>query len=42
MITNTKSDVGRVLGHISWLLDEAQKLDSANTIGNVRDIKRIN
>ncbi|PKY45401.1 hypothetical protein RhiirA4_459965 [Rhizophagus irregularis] len=35
-------DVGRVLGHISWLLDEAQKSDSADTIGNERDIKRIN
>ncbi|PKY28939.1 hypothetical protein RhiirB3_530177 [Rhizophagus irregularis] len=33
-------NVDRVLGHITWLLEEAQKADSAVNLGGEQEIKR--
>jgi hypothetical protein len=37
---STESNVERVLGHIAWLLEEAQKPDSALDVDKEREIKR--
>ena len=38
---NLQTKVEKVLGHIVWLLDEAQKPDSAVKLGGEREIKRV-
>jgi hypothetical protein len=38
---NMEDNVERVLGHIAWLLEEAQKPDSAHDVGKEREIKRV-
>ncbi|UZO20885.1 uncharacterized protein OCT59_013295 [Rhizophagus irregularis] len=34
-------NVDRVLGHITWLLEEAQKADSAVNLGGEQEIKKV-
>src|SRR5581483_7600048 len=38
---NMETMVRKVLGHIVWLLDEAQKPDLALDVGKERDVKRV-
>src|SRR5215510_8240751 len=38
---NLQTKVEKVLGHIVWLLEEAQKPDSAHDVGKEREIKRV-
>jgi hypothetical protein len=38
---STEGNVERVLGHIAWLLEEAQKPDSALDVDKEREIKRV-
>ena len=41
-VEDLQTKVEKVIGHIAWLLEEAQKPDSALDVDKEREIKKVN